>query len=452
MRQRLLLFALIIVGFFPLLLTPLSVVAQTIPPIVTIVLLDQFGQEQSPLGMLQDYFVADQVYGDIYDDLGGDLLGDVSDTLTDDLIEDEIFDFSDLLEVLSPYMDSIEVPSGELCIGYPPSLKADASGQYYVNGAGGPSGEPHGMLVSHTIVDTVTNFPIPNILETNGQAGDIEYLINVKSIGESIRVIEVDTDSFLLSTINQRIDDTLQAIALSPSNQYVVINASFAVVPCERIPELAVIEGLIRSLRARGEFQAASDIVKLTALIGKFSSLLAVSVEETSSACSIPNQVQKLPTSKYVQGGNCTSFQTSISGADLFVAAAGNSGLDFSFYPASDPNAISVSATEENLPFFTIATDRICHGVNPPYDRLCSNQGEVLMPGLVQRMGETYFGTSFAAPRLSLRLAVYIAHNQGDVCNLRTATAALVDVVLNDLPLASSCQALEDTRMAVFQD
>lgn len=98
------------------------------------------------------------------------------------------------------------------------------------------------------------------------------------------------------------------------------------------------------------------------------------------------------------------------------VAAAGNFGLDFPFWPDAWGQVISVSASEgegfypasswdprEDTPLLSAET-----GQGNASTRI-SNYGEVMIPGeYTSEFGEVS-GTSFAAPRLSFVLATYLS-------------------------------------------
>ena len=139
------------------------------------------------------------------------------------------------------------------------------------------------------------------------------------------------------------------------------------------------------------------------------------------------------------------------------MAAAGNTGLDYPYYPAAEPAAVSVSASFENAPFIGTITERDC-AKRKIGDEPCSNAGEVLMPGVIDFNGVNYFGTSFAAPRLSLRLAVYLARYGDNVCGLldmRDPVSTLQDfrdIPLADLPGEAPCDELQWIREEVFMD
>jgi len=96
------------------------------------------------------------------------------------------------------------------------------------------------------------------------------------------------------------------------------------------------------------------------------------------------------------------------------VASAGNFGNDFPYYPAAFDGVISVSGSSDYNDFYSSAS------FNPQTNEPllqgdfgnASNYGEVMMPGQLLDI----FGTSYAAPRLSYAIALYLAEVGPNYC------------------------------------
>lgn len=446
------------------------------PPAVAIMVLDRF--TSSLLGLDPNAGQAEEFYISL-----SSMLDNPESDLVLQLQNDPQVGIAQLRELISWYYTDIETriqteadetgASGN-CIGYLPGLRSDAMptgglGSYYINGAGGPSGEAHGVLVSETITDVVDAYSHVFSMSASDKTAladpltprPMTYSITVNTQPNPITVIEADTNNFHLASITEKIEDV---VSQNPGKLW-VINASFAVIPCKDLPELATLEGLIRALYAAHRNNTANLLDALDIVIGDFVSMTNTTTDEVQVACGTNLQssarlsnVQLVKAAAAFKQGDseCQTFESVITNTGIFVAAAGNSGLPYPFYPASIPSAVSVSASEEFEPFFA-TMPRDCLVYNPPIDGLCSNAGEVLMPGLVERGGAFYFGTSFAAPRLSLRIAVYLADNNGDSCGLLDIPVA--DIPLIDLPTSDGrtpgvdiCPQLRDTGTGVFGD
>ncbi len=96
------------------------------------------------------------------------------------------------------------------------------------------------------------------------------------------------------------------------------------------------------------------------------------------------------------------------------VASAGNFGRNFPFYPAAFDGVVSVSGSTDYNDFYSTST--FVPQNNFPLlgwdDELVSNYGEVMMPGQLLDI----FGTSYAAPRLSYAIALYLSAVGPDYC------------------------------------
>jgi subtilisin family serine protease len=129
------------------------------------------------------------------------------------------------------------------------------------------------------------------------------------------------------------------------------------------------------------------------------------------------------------------------------VASAGNFGLDFPFWPGSWGQVISVSAsTGEGFDAPSEWDDRrdtpLLSGEvqGPGQNNRISNYGEVMMPGEYASDSGPVSGTSFAAPRLSFAVALYLAQVDGNFCRTPEGTPALAYGEWDNLTLDQAVQ------------
>ncbi len=230
-----------------------------------------------------------------------------------------------------------------------------------------------------------------------------------------IQLVEIDTEGFTTSTILTRIQDEIAAITSRDPGANIVINMSFAVVPCTTLGTLAAYDAMMREF----DPQTAEDLAALQAL---FDSLIGTGVYSESvdtnddmfgflnEICPDANTLtfagmgrQAAAVMAESRGANC---QFANSGTIIPVAAAGNAGEAFPYYPAAWASIVSVSASLDSDPF--IASSGLA-----PY----SNTGRILLPGdWVFQDGTQERGTSFAAPRYSFLMALNLLGINNDFC------------------------------------
>ncbi|MBK8135606.1 MAG: S8/S53 family peptidase [Chloroflexi bacterium] len=311
--------------------------------------------------------------------------------------------------------------SGDLCIANPVEFGVDGLGTYYVGGTGPGSPNLHGEMVSSAIRGAATDPLYAGKLDEGTSALGADYTVEVTdgSMTHVIEVVHADTNSFDLDAVNQQISDYLDGAAnpnLSEATHKWVVNASFAIVPCADLATLAAYNDALLALEALLP-ASARKVVLLQQAILRTAEKIRVSVAAGWQACGMVLEGGFLVQPGDSPYDSCRAFIEIMQRVGVFVAAAGNTGLDYPYYPASEPSVVSVSASFENAPFIVAITDRDC-AKRKIGDEPCSNAGEVLMPGVIDFNGVNYFGTSFAAPRLSLRLAVYLARYGDNVCEL----------------------------------
>ncbi len=114
------------------------------------------------------------------------------------------------------------------------------------------------------------------------------------------------------------------------------------------------------------------------------------------------------------------------------IAAAGNFGMDFPFWPGAWGQVISVSASEGTGYDAPAPWDKKkdapllgAEELNPGKTTRISNYGEVMMPGEYDSDYGMVSGTSFAAPRLSVAVALYLSEVGGSYCQQPDGDPAL---------------------------
>jgi hypothetical protein len=266
--------------------------------------------------------------------------------------------------------------------------------------------------------------------ETHGDLvyAQLEELVGDANAGSVIDLVQVDIQGVTTDVAGDRIGD---AVANHPADFHVV-NMSFAVIPCEYIAGFADFESQLMDART------AKDLNKYRGLFQR-----AVVFYDNTVFPPMSNRAQNETDLDPLQ-----SLFTSLRGSVVPVAAAGNFGLDFPFWPGAWGQVISVSASE-GTGYDAPATwdDRQdtpllgAEELNPGRTTRISNYGEVMMPGEYNSDSGMVSGTSFAAPRLSVAIAVYISEVGGSYCQQPDGDPALaygdwdnltLDQVIND--------------------
>ncbi|HVU10354.1 MAG TPA: S8 family serine peptidase [Phototrophicaceae bacterium] len=232
-------------------------------------------------------------------------------------------------------------------------------------------------------------------------SNEIRQLVQQYGSNLPIDVVPVDTNGYTTTVITNRLTQTIAQLSGRNPNASFVVNMSFAVVPCSALADLAVYEAMMEQTDA----DLAGD---LTAMQAVFTQLLASGVYNSPLVGNDALQ-STLTTACRGRRAACNSGNHPV----IMVAAAGNSSEPFPFFPAAWNGIIAVSASDDSSDF--VATT----GVRSSY----SNAGEVLMPG----MWGTELGTSFAAPRYSFAMALFLLGQTPSACAAPIAPAPPVD-------------------------
>jgi len=247
--------------------------------------------------------------------------------------------------------------------------------------------------------------------------GDLVYaqlaeLIDDANASSVIDLIPVDIQGMTTDVAATRIGD---AIADHPADFYVV-NMSFVIIPCEYITGFADFES--QMMHARD----AKDLNRYRGLFQR-----AVVFYDNTVFPAMSNRAQDATDLDPVQ-----SLFSSMGSNVIPVAAAGNFGLDFPFWPGAWGQVISVSASEGTGYDAPASWDKKkdtpllgAENLNPGKTTRISNYGEVMMPGEYNSDFGLVSGTSFAAPRLSVAMAVYVSEVGGNYCQQPDGDPAL---------------------------
>ncbi|MBK9125543.1 MAG: hypothetical protein IPM16_20790 [Chloroflexi bacterium] len=365
--------------------------------------------------------------------------------------------FSDIESIAEEHGGGLS--EGETCAVHLPEFGVDGTGNYTITGAGPGAPHPHGEIVNAAILNAVAAYA-PDKLEISSLAVPEDYFIGAFDTSLSdilgIEVIHVDVQSYDLDVINQQIAGYLDGTTRPELGDIPwIVNASFAVVPCSEIATLEAYTDALFALDALIDDANPAKIVVFQHVVKTVTERVKIATEAGGNLCGAFVDGSNVFVNPDAESGSCGYLKELISQANVFIAAAGNAGLEYPFYPASEPAVVSVSATAEDVPFLAFQKALNCV-TDSDGNPLCSNWGEVLMPGQVTYQGDTYFGTSFAAPRLSLRLAVYLARFGANECQLMTEP--FDNVLLRVLPYITlstvqrQCGELNQVRWNVFKD
>ncbi|NPV66018.1 MAG: S8 family serine peptidase [Anaerolineae bacterium] len=265
--------------------------------------------------------------------------------------------------------------------------------------------------------------------------GQLEEMIAEAGAEEIITLIPVDVHGVSTEVAAERIEAALAEVEAD----VVLLNMSFAVIPCEYLQAMVDFGGQLLAARDAGNLNRYRSLFQRAVLFYNDTVFPAMSRRSQQAQ---PNQPLD-PLQAYLAEAGVVA-----------VASAGNFGLNFPFWPGAWPGVVSVSASQgqgfypaqswdskTDVPLLTIPGDR-------PNQRLrISNYGEVMMPGEYASAvaGATsqavIAGTSFAAPRLSMAVALYLAEVGGDYCRDEEGFFALASGEWKNLTLPQAAEA-----------
>lgn len=175
---------------------------------------------------------------------------------------------------------------------------------------------------------------------------------------------------------------------------------SFAIIPCEYIQALADMGGQLLDARNAGDLNRYRSL---------FERAVVFYGDQVYPAMS--QHAQDLQNLDPLQ-----DLLTSLGSNVIPVASAGNFGLKFPFWPGAWSQVVSVSGSTGQGFYPSASWDKKKDTPLLTQDsgqqgkkKLVSNYGEIMMPGeYTDTDGNSFLGTSFAAPRLTVVLARYL--------------------------------------------
>ncbi len=240
----------------------------------------------------------------------------------------------------------------------------------------------------------------------------LEEMLVDAGADSTITLVTVDIHGLTSDAVAIEIQSAMDA---NPADMYVA-NMSFALIPCDMVTAFTELQ--MNMLEAR----EAKNLNRYRGLLQR----AVVFYDGTV----FPAKSQR---AQDMENLNPLQDLFAAQGAQLVpVAAAGNYGLDFPFWPGAWSQVVSVSAS-------------VGEGFNPggPWNKAddtpllgakagqrgqnsrVSNYGEVMLPGeYISEVG-LVSGTSFAAPRLTVALALYVAEVGQDYCQNEEGLPAL---------------------------
>ncbi len=259
---------------------------------------------------------------------------------------------------------------------------------YAVRGASAAENEDaltHGQVVVQQIEET---------LEDLGHADDTNITIVEVNISSGDDMVAVNA---IQSAIN------------SSNSDFIILNMSFAFVPCEFLEAMEAFGG---------EFLDANEAGQLNQYRGIFQRAVTF----------YDNQVFPVNSNKFTNSTDLHPLQDVFEANSnvIPIASSGNFGLDYPFWPAAFVEVTSVSASngvgfDASMPWVDKGQGKdepllSVQGNGNNQDRI-SNYGEVMIPGEYEvEPGAWIIGTSFAAPRLSALTAIYVSNVGSGYC------------------------------------
>jgi hypothetical protein len=276
-------------------------------------------------------------------------------------------------------------PSEENC-----TLNTEGTGFYAAGGsgfyaAGGSGLEPfaHGYRVMALLEDF-----------------DSRYGMNV-----NIQFEQVDTEGFRMDTLADKLVQKIIEVRGNYPDGPIVVNMSFGLIPCEGVASLAIYEKLM--------LQYDPDLAEDAAWLREIFRAMVGTGIMTQTPLGDPTFNETF-CEAYPEAQEIGMCDQEPDAPIIFVSASGNGayntptgqpiGDPFPYYPAAWGEVIAISGNEDTVDFIT----------EPP-EAVWSNDGTILMPGRWEWINEELgiqrweIGTSFAAPRYSYMIALYLA-------------------------------------------
>ena len=256
---------------------------------------------------------------------------------------------------------------------------------------------------------------------------ELQELIDSAGVGDSIQLVTVDVQAKSTQEAANRIEDALNATA---ADVY-VLNMSFVLIPCENIQDFAEFATQAADADQKNDKKESRAIFQRAVVFYNGTAFPAMSQKAQRAQDLDPIQ----------------TVLVNWSGTVIPVASAGNFGLDYPFWPGAWGQVISVSASTGDNFTPPSAWDKkkdtpllMVEGDQPNKPLRVSNYGEIMLPGEYDGPTGPVLGTSFAAPRLSLLMAQYLAQVGGDFCRKDDGSVALAFGKWDNLLLTDAVQ------------
>ncbi len=269
-----------------------------------------------------------------------------------------------------------------------------------------PITEPHGEIVYNELA---------GLLEDVGTA-------------DAIELVQVDIQGMTTADAADQIASALD----STDADFVVLNMSFAIIPCEFVQTFADYQAQLL------DAQNAKDVKKHRDLFTR-----SVIFYNDTVFPAMSQRAQNLQDLDPLQ----TLFADRSANV-IPVASAGNFGMNYPFWPGAWAQVVSVSGSTGEGFYSSAAWDKktdaplLTADVQMPNKKnRVSNYGEVMMPGDYNSdSAGMVSGTSFAAPRLSVALALYVSQVGPDICRNDQGGPGLAYGDWDNLALADAVQ------------
>ena len=291
----------------------------------------------------------------------------------------------------------------------------------------------HGALVLHQIKQLAAAATGDNKARTSGTDTEYKAARGTRLLVRAVDAHDLDTDR-LAGVIRDAIE------SLSDDYRRVVVNMSFAIVPCAVDSD---VEGVVGTGSIATFEEYVASLLEINAIAPEY-------LDEVGKLASLP---VPLAEDEFLEYLDCP-LETDVSGAvrcdgdgpkDLplvdsliHLAASGNFGNDYALFPAALPSVVSVDSLDaEGAGYSAIRSS-------------FSNAATVLAPGALMQLATkdtqqiVYAGTSFAAPIVSLFAALdqMAKAPQCDAGDLSTLPVVkyhdMAGDALDDLPLLST--------------
>jgi hypothetical protein len=253
---------------------------------------------------------------------------------------------------------------------------------------------------------------------------EFEELLNLpQAQGLDIRLHVLDAKGFVFPVLAQQLDQEIKEIRASEPDMRFVVNMSIAIVPCEKVTDIVTYTRLLREFVIEEGNEQSNDPAAFSQVLG---ALYTEDIFHTPPVGKAIFQYEFCPGDEAEEYAACSAYPLEQSPTEertlFFVGAAGNGfkdesgallGVDYPFYPAAWQEVIAVSANNDTGHLDVAAPPRAEY----------SNAGRIIMGGTWPPGAATWppqgvldrfpqVGTSFAAPRYSFIIALYLANVQ----------------------------------------